>query len=177
MPATGERDGDGNRFDDVLDDQLASAGGNPQKLQATVKLQVILNAPVEQADLDDFVAAGGKVKYVFRELRYGFIGEAPLERVIGIGAHLGARLHLLAAPHSVVPFMDEATRTGRIRGVWAPGFAGSTGYSGNSNITIAVLDTGVDGSHTDLSGRMQAWQDYSGELRRGKLDRQLSQRW
>jgi len=164
LPATAERDADANRIDDVLDEQLLRAGADRALLGTVVKLQVILNAPLVQSDLVDFVAAGGKVDYVFRELRYGFIGEAPLERVQSIGAHLASRLHLVAAPHVVVPFLDEATRTGRIRGIWTPGFAGAaTGYAGNDNITIAVIDTGVDGSHADLNGRMQSWKDYTSD--------------
>jgi subtilisin family serine protease len=164
LPTTGERDANGDRLDDVFDEQLRSAGNDQQLLQARVKLQVALNAPVEQADLDEFVADGGQVDYVFGELRYGWIGRAPLERLKNIGARLGARLHLVLAPSTVIPFMDEATRSGRIRGLWAPGFAGSaSGYSGNSNITVAVLDTGVDDSHTDLNGRMVSWTDYSSD--------------
>src|SRR5262249_23292771 len=49
--------------------------------------------------------------------------------------------------------------------VWAPGFAGSVaGFSGDSTITIAILDTGVDDSHTDLAGRMEYWKDYTSDL-------------
>ncbi|HXK18524.1 MAG TPA: hypothetical protein VNG33_12010, partial [Polyangiaceae bacterium] len=88
LPATGERDADANRVDDVLDDQLLGAGSDAELLAALVQVQVILNAPVEQSDLDDFAAAGGQVKYVFRELRYGFIGELPLEQLKRVGAQL-----------------------------------------------------------------------------------------
>ncbi|HVY24897.1 MAG TPA: S8 family serine peptidase [Polyangiaceae bacterium] len=162
LPLTAERDADGNRVDDVLDQQLARAQGNPQDMARQAPLQVVLKQAVQQGDLDDFVAEGGKLRYVFRELSYGWTGSLPLEKLPRLTARLGGKLHLLAAPRSVVPFMDEATRTGRIRGIWASGFAGNvSGYSGNPNITVAVLDTGVDSSHTDLSGRLQGFKDYT----------------
>ncbi|HYP86878.1 MAG TPA: S8 family serine peptidase, partial [Polyangiaceae bacterium] len=155
---------DGNGVDDVLDEQAVRATTDEAAGRERVQVQVILRAPVEQAELDDFVADGGKVRYVFRELSYGFTGSVPASRLAEVARRFGGKLHLLAAPSVVVPFMDEATRTGRIRGIWASSFAGSAaGYSGNTNITVAVLDTGVDSTHTDLSGRMQGFQDYSSD--------------
>jgi len=50
--------------------------------------------------------------------------------------------------------MRIATQTGRVRPVWANGFAGSNGYDGDSSISIAIIDTGVDDSHTDLADVM-----------------------
>lgn len=164
LPQTAERDRDGNKLDDVLDQQLASVAGDARLAGETTSLQVILSTPVQQSDLDDFEADGGKVRYVFRELSYGWTGSIARGKLPALSARLGSKLHLVAAPRATQPFMDEATRTGRIRGIWAASFAGSaSGYSGNSNITIAVLDTGVDSSHTDLTGRMQGWKDYTGD--------------
>ena len=165
LPSTNDRDADGNRLDDVFDRRLASAGADARLLDESVSLQVILTAAVTQNDLDGFVALGGKLDYVFRELRYGFIGTLPLGQVKAVQARFAHKLHLIAAPRETVPFLDEATRTGRVRGIWAASFAGSaSGYAGNSNITIAVVDTGVDESHTDLNGRKQGWMDYTSDL-------------
>lgn len=158
----GDRDGDRDRLDDVLNERLALAAGDAELAQESTELQVILKTPVEQAQLDGFVADGGKVRYVFRELSYGWTGTLPLARLPALAARLGEPLHFVAAPRQVVPFLDEATRTGRVRNVWAAGFAGQVaGFSGNANITIAVIDTGVDGTHPDLASRMQGWVDYS----------------
>src|SRR5205085_4331505 len=58
--------------------------------------------------------------------------------------------------------LDEATRTGRVRPVWAGGFAGSVdGFSGTSDITVALIDDGVDDSHPDLAGRAEYWKDFT----------------
>ena len=36
-----------------------------------------------------------------------------------------------------------------------------SGFDGDANITIAICDTGVDESHTDLNGRRVYWRDFS----------------
>lgn len=36
------------------------------------------------------------------------------------------------------------------------------GYEGDSGTTIAILDTGVDDSHSDLSGKVSYWKDFIG---------------
>ena len=162
LPTIGDRDRDRDRIDDVLNQRLQQTGDDAALAHEATEIQVILKTPVEQAQLDAFVADGGKVRYVFRELSYGWTGTLPLERLKAAAARLGEQLHFVAAPRKVVPFLDEATRTGRVRNVWAAGFAGQVaGFSGNSNITIAVIDTGVDATHADLATRMQGWKDYS----------------
>ena len=101
LPLTGERDVDGDRIDDTWQERLRAAQGDAALLADPVRLQVILTSPLEQAQLDDFMAYGGRVDYVFRELSYGFVGSLPLGKLAGLARHWGARLHLLAAPSVV----------------------------------------------------------------------------
>ena len=69
---------------------------------------------------------------------------------------MGDSLVILQEAKPLQLHLNEATQTGRVRPVWAANFAGvGAGINGNSNITIAILDTGVDTSHTDLAGREQ----------------------
>ena len=154
LPDVSDRDVDGDRIDDAF----TSITGP----QDSVALEVILNTPTLQRQLDAFVQLGGQVRHVFRAVSYGWTGSLPRTRLSALRADLGSDLRLIAAPKATTLFLDEATRTGRVRPVWAASFAGiSAGVSGSSNITIAILDTGVDGTHTDLSGRMIAWKDYT----------------
>src|SRR5262249_7751241 len=68
---------------------------------------------------------------------------------------------------------DRATQTGRVRPIWASGFAGNvSGFSGNSNITIGIVDTGVDASHTDLAGRQAYWHDFTTDNAASPIDLQ-----
>ncbi len=154
LPDVSNLDRDGDRIDDALstsDRDVAS-------------IEVILDGPTLQRHLDAFVKLGGQVRYVFGAVSYGWTGSIAHTALRALRDELGSDLRLLAAPKSTVLFLDEATRTGRVRPVWAPSFAGLTsGASGNENITIAILDTGVDESHPDLNGRMIAWKDYSAD--------------
>ena len=81
-----------------------------------------------------------------------------------VAAAMGASLVLVAEPKPMVLHMDMATRTGRVRPVWAPGFAGNpAGFDGDTTITIAIIDTGVDATHIDLAGRQAYWKDFSSD--------------
>src|SRR5882724_7343332 len=55
LPTTSDRDADGNQLDDVLDQQLLTAGSDQRLLNASVRIEVVLNAPLEQRELDEFV--------------------------------------------------------------------------------------------------------------------------
>ncbi len=156
LPDVSERDQDGDRIDDAF--SASRAEGDLENVE------VILNGPTLQRHLDAFVQLGGQVRHVFTALSYGWTGRIARARLDALRDELGEDLRLIAAPKPTVLFLDEATRTGRVRPIWATGFAGlSAGSSGNANITIAILDTGVDGTHTDLSGRMSGWRDYTSD--------------
>lgn len=60
LPETGERDADGSRLDDVFDERLTRASSEPALLAEVVELEVILTAPVEQAELDDSSATAAR---------------------------------------------------------------------------------------------------------------------
>jgi hypothetical protein len=170
LPDTTQRDVAGNRLDDALDERLRQAQGDAALLAEPVEVNVILTVPLEQAELEDFVADGGQVRHAFRQLSYGFVGTIALGKLPGLAKHWGNKLHLVAAPTVVVPFLDEATRTGRVRGIWANGFAGGAGYSGNANITVAVLDTGVALCGDLPPASMRGFQDYTADNELDPID-------
>jgi len=154
LPDASENDRDGDRIDDAF--QAEADGAD------SLSLEVILNAPTRQADLDRFVDLGGRVEHVFRAVSYGWTGTLPREQLSALRDQLAADLRLIAAPKALSLFLDEATRTGRVRPIWAPNFAGvASGFSGDANITIGILDTGVDDTHVDLGERMVGFTDYT----------------
>lgn len=154
LPDVSDLDRDSDRIDDALS---TSDDGS-------VSIEVILNGPTLPRHLDAFLKLGGRVRHVFSAVSYGWTGSITHRELRALRDELGSDLRLLAAPKATALFLDEATRTGRVRPVWAQSFAGlASGASGNENITIAILDTGVDESHSDLSGRMIAWKDYSAD--------------
>ena len=156
LPDVSDSDRDADRIDDAFQSQSDEGDA--------VSLEVVLNAPTLQRHLDAFVALGGHVEHVFRAVSYGWTGTLAHAQLSALRDELGSDLRLIAAPKQVSLFLDEATRTGRVRPVWAANFAGAaSGFSGTSNITIAILDTGVDGTHVDLAAGRVGFTDYTAD--------------
>ncbi|HEY5373569.1 MAG TPA: S8 family serine peptidase [Polyangiaceae bacterium] len=155
LPNMSERDRDGNRIDDELE----------QSAKPMLDLEVILKQPATASQLASFARRGGHVRHVFVAVSYGWSGSLPRASLALLHSDLGSALHFVAASRKVVPLLDEATRTGRVRPVWGAGFAtGSLGFQGDPNTTIGVIDTGFDDSHPDLNGRSAGFKDYSSDL-------------
>ena len=167
-------DRDGDRIDDGLFGRAEKAltsgrlALTPQdrsnaeaQLAEMVNVELIFTGQITQRQIDDFIVSGGEITYIYKAVSYGWNGRIPLGKLKQIGAIMGAELVLIDEPKSARLHMRIATQTGRVRPVWASGFAGSSGYDGDSSISIAILDTGVDDSHTDLSGRNIYWHDFT----------------
>lgn len=148
-----------DRDGDLIDDELATARATSD---APEVVEAIFKRPIDDSAMNAFVAEGGSVRHVFRHVSYGFTGKIARSALPRVAASLASRgLLLLKGDRRVVMHLSEATRTGRARPVWDPSFGG--GYSGASNVNIAILDGGVDVSHPDLAGRMVGWKDYTSE--------------
>ena len=177
-PLIGQRysnDQDGNALDDQLEARLDKAHRDlaqavskndkdraQERLDTSVEVQLIFTAPVKQSRLDMFKRLGGKIDYLYKAVSYGWNGRIPLKQLRSLSAVLGSELVLVEESKPIQAHLDVATSGGRVRPVWAPGFAGSTnGFSGTDSITIAIVDSGVDPSHPDLQGRCVYWKDYS----------------
>jgi len=178
IPRAAEMDRDGDGLDDKIEDELGKiteelkAVTTPQRaaeLQAalaeSIRIELVFSKQVTQQQIDEFLSLGGQIEHVFQAVSYGWTGRLPRSAIQSLRARMGDGFLIAVGERSATLHLDEATRTGRVRPVWASGFAGSgTGFSGNSNITVGVVDTGVDDSHTDLSGRMEYWKDYTSDL-------------
>jgi len=159
LPDTAAIDRDGNGVEDALEApsvQSLAAGAAP------ARVEVLFRAPVTAEQIAEFTRAGGSVRRVYRAVAYGFIGTLPREAAAGLAQRLGSSLLVIQEVKPVRLHLDEATRTGRVRPVWAAGFAGAAaGFAGAATTTIAIVDTGVDDSHPDLGGRMKFWHDFT----------------
>lgn len=169
-------DRDGNRIDDSLfsraekaamSERLAVTAVEKNKARAEldklVEVELVFTDQIDQQQIDDFVSLGGEITYVYRAVSYGWNGRIPLGKLVQIGARMGNKLVLIDGPKPAQLHMRIATQTGRVRPVWANGFAGSSGYDGDSSIAIAIIDTGVNDGHTDLTGRNVYWHDFTAD--------------
>lgn len=173
---TYSNDSDGDRIDDSLFSRAEKAAMSEHlsvttdeknkartELDKLVDVDLIFTEQIDQKQIDDFIALGGEITYAYKAVSYGWNGRIPLGKLRQIAAKMGKELVLIDEPKAAQLHMRIATQTGRVRPVWVNGFAGSSGYDGDSSISIAIIDTGVDDSHTDLSGRNVYWHDYTAD--------------
>jgi len=184
IPNVREIDTDANRVDDRIDQhvsavelQLRSAisaarvGELRTELDEPIRIELVFDSQITQQQLDDFVAAGGSIDHVFQAVSYGWTGRVTRSTAESLPARLGANLVAVVEDRPARLHLDEATRTGRVRPIWAPGFAGNVaGFDGDASITIALLDSGVDDSHPDLAGRNEYWKDYTADAEPSPID-------
>ncbi len=163
-----DADSNGNRIDDVLDAQIGAISGWRSSQRVVVEL--LFSRQVTQQQINAFLALGGTIGHLYTHVSYGWNGTMPLSAVSSLRSRLGGSLLFVAAPRECRLHLNEATRSGRVRPIWASGFAGGSGYTGSATTTIAILDTGVDGTHTDLTGRQVWWKDYTSSSAASAVD-------
>ncbi len=176
-PSVAAIDVDGDRIEDRLLRRVRDAEASLRqattraaeaearaRLDAIVDVELVFSRQVTQADIDGFQSAGGEISYLYRAVSYGWNGTLRLGDVERVAEDLRADLVILVEAKPVRLHLDEASQTGRVRPIWAAGFAGvPAGVDGDSNITVAIIDSGVDTSHPDLTGREEGWIDHLGE--------------
>jgi subtilisin family serine protease len=170
-------DADGDGIDDRLAEKarnaaasLISAATAADKSEAQARLsemltvELVFREPVTQQQLDEFTRQGGEITYIYKAVSYGWNGRIPLKSVFSLREALGAPLLLIEETAQMTGGMLKATSSGRVRPIWTSGFAGMPdGIAGDTNITIAIVDSGVDPNHPDLAGRGVYWADYTDE--------------
>jgi subtilisin family serine protease len=108
---------------------------------------VMLSGEPGAGDTEAFVGVGGVVTSgLWSHALYGFAGQIPFGM---IGAFVSSRSDVLlvegdAECHAYVAYAAE--QVGARPYVWS-----TLGLRGDSNSSIAILDTGVDGSHVDFA--------------------------
>jgi subtilisin family serine protease len=167
VPSLGKDDENGNLIDDkidkeiqdanaVLSDSTASAEARAQaKARLVEGINVILffNRQITKEELEKFVALGGQVEIIFRTVTYGWSGTIARGQIPSFVTSMGPGFVGIRKPKPIRPLMHSASRLSRVRNLWL------FGYDGDIDITIAILDTGISGTHADLAGREMYWYD------------------
>ncbi|HEY3268832.1 MAG TPA: S8 family serine peptidase [Armatimonadota bacterium] len=166
LPIT-DVDRDGNHIDDSIDAVLnqsysvigastssaARVGDALNRLDEPVEVEFNFFRRITQDEINAFLDAGGDITYIYKATGYGWNGTIPRGNVDRVVAEMGPGFNAVVEAVPARLYLYNATRNGRVRSVWP------LGYKGNANITIAILDTGISATHTDLAGRQVYWKD------------------
>src|SRR5690606_14280052 len=167
-----EADADWNRVDDRLDARLSEARRRDDAgdMEEMVTVEAVFSRRIRQAEIDAFVGLGGEIDHVFQAISYGWQGRVPLGRVQEAARSLGDELVVLMGSRELELYLQNATTSVRARDVWSGTQLNLAGNRGSATTRIAVVDTGVDGSHTDLAGNMAFWKDYTPDAEDDPID-------
>ncbi len=147
IPAAFAEDQDGDGIEDELlrraraaEARLRRAASKAEvaaaraELDAAVLVELVFRSQVTRPEIDAFLEAGGEIGYLYRAVSYGWHGSLPLGAVERLAGELRGGLAVLVEAKPVRLHLDEATQTGRVRPIWAPGFAGvPAGDDGDSS--------------------------------------------
>lgn len=143
-------DKNGNKIDDQLE-QIVSKGFTSTYYDTIVTF----DEPVNDEIIKSIEAVGGEVLSTWtlingaavRIKSTGLTALATIAEVsfVAKNARTRAKLSTSVPQINVRPY------------VWD-----TLGYEGDSGSTIAILDTGIDDSHSDLSGKVSYWKDFIG---------------
>ncbi len=163
-------DKDKDRIEDALKEKVDNAKSDVERGHL-VEVNLVFTEQITQEQIDAFEVAGGEIQHIYKTISFGWNGRCSLKLVKRLPELLGETLILVEEGKEMELKLINATQTGRVRTVWANNFGGSsTGYDGSTNITIGILDSGLDETHTDLSGRRKFWSDYSATTNTAALD-------
>lgn len=116
---------------------------------------VVFKRAVGPNDVSAFESLGGSLRHVYNHALHGLAGSLPANRIGTIVETFGPGIlaYVSDDPTSSVDLEDAIQQVRARPHLW------DLGYEGSSGSTIAILDTGIDDSHTDLSSRIVAWHD------------------
>jgi len=157
-----------NLIVDRLEKEMAKAKTEGKEAEP-VRIEVVLYEPYTQEDLATFEKLGGKIIHTFEYVSYGFAGTIPFNKIEELKKLLNenGKLCVISDDPKGGAFLDFGAQLVRARNAYVWG----NGYEGESTTTIAVLDTGIDDTHTDFSGRVSAgWTDTTSDAYVSKVD-------
>lgn len=153
-------DNDCDGVQDYLESTISQMTANQDTV---VRVVVTLYNPVSSQDLEWFAMVGGEVTYIYRYVSYGFAGTIPATNIPAFVRLEKENLCIVEYDASLRCHLDISVPLIRVR----PTVWDTYGYMGSPNHSIAVLDTGIDDSHSDIgsyqdlnfSQKMVGWYD------------------
>ncbi|OLS12230.1 MAG: peptidase S8 and S53, subtilisin, kexin, sedolisin [Promethearchaeota archaeon CR_4] len=154
-------DADGDKIDDDLANLVTGKVTSDFALQAgaeNVRVCICVNRKPDAALLRNLRNLGAEVLGVYEDLIYAVYANLPLAQVGAVAAE--ADVTFVEKEYESKALLDTSTINMGARGssyVWdaVPTIKGNPYYS------VAIVDTGVDNSHTDLSGKLLHFRDFT----------------
>jgi len=119
---------------------------NAPNVNAVTPVVVTLNDPVADVHLDSFVKSGGRISHIYHNVTYGFAGVIPSPSIEKFASLVRDDLVLIEYDAPLRYHLDVSVPMIRVR----PTIWDTYGYKGASDLSIAILDTGIDDSHPDV---------------------------
>lgn len=144
-------DTNNNKLADGLERYLYDQRHNPQLIDIIVALD---HAP-DQHDITSFEDHGGVVLQTWADVVYAFQGSIPSQNIHDYLSTDG--IVYIEKNENITYCLDYSVKQIGVR----PTVWNTYGYTGNTTHAIAIMDTGIDDTHPDLSGKIIAWNDFT----------------
>jgi len=133
-------------FDGVQDSLEAMISQVIANRDVVLPVVVTLYNPVTSQDIDWFVMLGGRVTHVYQYVTYGFAGVIPTANISRFASLEEGNLCVIERDVPIRYHLDVSVPLIRAR----PTVWDTYGYTGSPNYSIAIIDTGIDDSHSDI---------------------------
>lgn len=143
-------DKNGNKIHDHLENLINS--GLKGSYYRTI---VTFDQPITEELISQIEAIGGQVLSTWSVI-YGAAVRIPARKINSL-ADLSETTFITENYRSRALLSTSVKQVNVRPYVWD-----TLGYEGNSDHAIAILDTGIDDTHTDLSGKIVYWEDFIG---------------
>jgi len=158
------RDKNHNRIDDLIEQQIENSL-SALNVKSEKRFSVFIHYrhhPTEY-DIQALQSMNLKISYVAKYINVVCIRNVSAQLIYTL-ANLPNVVMIELQPH-IYPHLDTSVRAIKARNspIYSPNTAWELGYTGK-NITVAVLDTGVDDEHEFLRGKFVAGFDCSGSV-------------
>jgi len=160
-----QRDRNHNKIDDLIDQQIERGSLSALTLEHEKRFSVFIHYRYHptKRDIQALQNMNLQISYVARYINVICVRNVSAQLIYTL-ANLPNVVMIELQPH-IYPHLDISVRAIKARNspIYSPNTAWELGYTGK-NITVAVLDTGVDDEHEFLRGKFVAGFDCSGTV-------------
>jgi subtilisin family serine protease len=154
-------DSDQNHLADDLEELVSTLMAEGKSSEQVAVLALLYYQP-SAVETEAVHALGGTITHRFKHALYGFAASLPATSITQLAQLLDGRLCVLEIDGPMEMHVDTTMKQVRARPhVWDS--VNGYGIDGDPDIVIAIMDSGIDATHTDLSNKVVFWHDFTDE--------------